>query len=79
MSERLTNTEIAILNQCVGENGTGRIGWPLQVWENAAKSACAPLIDRGLLIERRLAGYPGVQITEAGRALLLSLKDNANG
>ena len=68
----LTKTDLAILEQCVGDNPMGRVAWPLQVWERAAKAACAPLVERGLLIERRLGGYPGVQITDAGRAALAS-------
>jgi hypothetical protein len=71
---KLTSTERAILEQCVGDNSMGRVGWPLRVWESDARRACDPLIDLGLLIERRLGGYPGVQITEAGRTALSSLK-----
>jgi len=76
---KLTKTERAILEQCVGDNQMGRIGWPLRVWESAARAACDPLIDRGLLIERRLAGYPGVQITDAGRAALQSHNEGRDG
>lgn len=67
---RLTATEKAILEQCVEDNPIGRIGWPLSVWKGQAKAACATLVKWGLLKERRLGGYPGVEITPAGRAAL---------
>jgi hypothetical protein len=67
---KLTGTEVAILAQCCGDNPIGRIGWPLSVWEAQAKAACAPLVKSGMLKERRLGGYPGVEITPAGRAAL---------
>ena len=70
MRSRLTEAQRAILS--AADNQAGRCGWPLSVWEakGGARDACQPLIKAGLLIERRLGGYPGVQITEAGRAAL---------
>ncbi len=63
----MTSNQIMILRECVEENPMGRIGWPLSMWNLGARAMCEPLIDQGLLIERRLGGYPGVQITDAGR------------
>lgn len=67
---KLTAHQREVLRLCVVDNGLGRVGWPLQVWEKAAKHVCNPLIKRGLLDFMRLGGYPGVKITEAGRAAL---------
>lgn len=51
------------------DNPMGRCGWPLSVWQQpgGAADACRPLIKAGLLRERRLGGYPGAEITDAGR------------
>lgn len=67
---KLTIHQIDVLRLCTNDNGLGRIGWPLQTWENAAKHVCNPMIKSGLLEFMRLGGYPGVKITDAGRAAL---------
>ena len=72
MKREMTRVEREILAHCVRDNPTGRIGWPLSTWEGAggARERCLPLIKLGYLRERRLGGYPGVEITEAGRTAL---------
>lgn len=69
MADTLTATQREILRLCA-EGETGRIGWPTDVWEAQAKAACKPLIDAGLVKEKRLGGYPGVVITAKGRKAL---------
>lgn len=69
MASALNATEREILRLCA-EGETGRLGWPLDVWEAKAKAACEPLIAAGLLKEKRLGGYPGVVITAKGRKAL---------
>lgn len=68
--DRLTAAQIAVLRVCVEDNPTGRAGWPIQDWEARVRSVCEPLFRRGLLKERRLGGFAGIQITEAGRRAL---------
>lgn len=65
----LTDTQREILRLCA-EGETGRLGWPQDIWEAQAKTACEPLIADGLLKEKRLGGYPGVVITAKGRKAL---------
>ena len=76
---KLTATERAILEQCGGDNPIGRIAWPLSVWEASAKAACAPLVKSGMLKERRLGGYPGVEITPSGLQALSKAKSQQEG
>lgn len=64
---RLDSSQREILRLCCQDNPLGRIGWPLTTWEGGASTACAPMIKAGLLIEKRLGGFPGVEVTEAGR------------
>ena len=77
--DALTPTQKDILKLC--DNPMGRIGWPLSTWEanGGARDACAPLIRRKLLKERRLGGYPGVEITKAGRAALALAEKGEGG
>lgn len=71
MAGVLNATEREILRLCA-EGETGRLAWPLDVWEANAKAACAPLIAAGLVKEKRLGGYPGIVITAKGRKALAS-------
>lgn len=66
---KLNSTQSEILRLCA-DNGLGRIGWPLKTWETAAEAVCKPMIRAGLIEFMRLGGYPGVKITDAGRAAL---------
>ena len=66
---KLNSTQREILRMCA-DNGLGRIGWPLQTWEKAAEAQCKPMIKAKLIEFMRLGGYPGIQITDAGRAAL---------
>jgi len=71
MAGKLTKAQDAVMRECGNpENRMGRIGWPLSDWESVAQPVCQPLIDAGLLEFRRLGGYPGVRITDLGRAAL---------
>lgn len=65
---KLTSDQRRLLE--LADTATGRMGWKLSIWEGRAERMCRPLIEAGLLIERRLNHYPGVQITDAGRAAL---------
>lgn len=62
--------EIAILQTMTVDNPMGRAGWPLQHWESQVRPACARLIKNKFVVERRLGGYPGLEITSAGRLAL---------
>lgn len=63
----LTPTQRKLLT--LADNETGRLGWSLQQWEapGGARDACAPLVKAGMLREKRLGGYQGVEITPRGR------------
>lgn len=65
---KLTQDQRRLLE--LADTPTGRMAWTLSIWEGGAERMCRPLIEAGLLIERRLNHYPGVQITEAGRTAL---------
>lgn len=64
-----------ILRLCVNGNELGRVGWPLQQWENGAMQQCAPMENSGLIEFMRLGGYPGIKITDAGRAALANMEN----
>lgn len=66
---KLNSTQREILRLCA-DNGLGRVGWPLQTWESAAEAQCKPMKKAGLIEFMRLGGYPGIKITDAGRAAL---------
>ncbi len=66
---KLNSTQREILRMCA-DNGLGRICWPLQTWEKAAEAQCKPMINAKLIEFMRLGGYPGIKITDAGRAAL---------
>jgi hypothetical protein len=71
---KLNSTQREILRLCA-DNGLGRIGWPLQIWEKGAEAQCKPLIKAGLVEFMRLGGYPGIKITDAGRDALAKAKE----
>lgn len=66
---KLTKAQDAVLRECAS-SPMKRIGWPLSEWERVAKPVCDPMIDSGLLMFKRLGGYPGVQITPLGLSLI---------
>ncbi|MGZ2449644.1 hypothetical protein ACVIRO_002398 [Rhizobium ruizarguesonis] len=71
---KLNSTQREILRLCA-DNSLGRVGWPLQTWEAAAEAVCKPMIRAGLIEFMRLGGYPGVKITDTGRAALSPQED----
>ena len=74
----LSETQRAIWD--LFDNPMGRVGWSLQVWEapGGAREALQPFMKAGLIRERRLGGYPGAELTDAGRAARLGA-DHAKG
>lgn len=52
------------------DNRSGRAGWLLRE-ESAYEPIAAELVEAGLAVRKRLGGFPGLLVTEAGRARIM--------